>query len=254
MQCGELNRPTPAVGVDADGEPACVGHMVKRNEPFDVHKVNIPVAREYPAIQKQERTEKRVCEKCGKEFNHKFNSGTTGRFCSRECYQTPKEKVVRVEPEKCFCGRDKGHRGRHIGSPAKKPAAAPPMPKRMEPVVRKTPITDEQVREVFPDAEPFVGDSMWRIPLESGGELMLMYRGDVFNLLRHRADMEFMRGMIATIECKGKLMYPFAEPHKNSKGEMVMVQFEKGFLSDMLDMLEEDEKIRALTLAWSKRL
>lgn len=28
-----------------------------------------------------------------------------------------------MSEEKCFCGRDKGHRGRHVGSPAKKAVA-----------------------------------------------------------------------------------------------------------------------------------
>ena len=32
MQCGELNRLEPAIGLDEDGEPACSMHAVKRND------------------------------------------------------------------------------------------------------------------------------------------------------------------------------------------------------------------------------
>jgi outer membrane biosynthesis protein TonB len=33
LQCGEESRPQPSVGVDEDGEPACMMHAVKRNDP-----------------------------------------------------------------------------------------------------------------------------------------------------------------------------------------------------------------------------
>lgn len=57
MQCGASNRPTPAIGVDDEGEPACTGHMVTKKD--------------------------------------------------------EQRKVAVMET--CYCGRPKGHRGRHIG-------------------------------------------------------------------------------------------------------------------------------------------
>jgi predicted Zn-ribbon and HTH transcriptional regulator len=88
-----------------------------------------------------------VCKKCGKDFDHDIRKLTSGQYCSRECYETPREAIV-VMPkaevakrESCFCGRPARHRGRHLGQPSK------PVPKDL---VGTFDDLDERVIELKP--------------------------------------------------------------------------------------------------------
>ena len=72
QQCGVVNRPQPAIGVDEDGDPACSTHAVRRNDPeIQTNKTKLDAIRrpasvtQRPAAQPaKESVMERLC-KCG---------------------------------------------------------------------------------------------------------------------------------------------------------------------------------------------
>jgi hypothetical protein len=164
---------------------------------------------------------------------------------------------TKAAAEICGCGRPLPHKGRcSVRREAQEKPQAPPRPKKKTvPLTRSTTIKEEDITTKFPQADAFIGDSALRIPLESG-ELMLMFRGDTFELLQNKTDLHFLMSLVHTIQCRGKMMYPFSEKIKDPivKGKLLNVQLEEGFVDDMISMMEPEDKARVLSIAWSKGL
>ena len=192
-QCGLQGRPIVAVGHDADGEPACVGHAVK-----------------------------------GSDVARQPGTCTHGEFCTKPA----------------------GHRGRcNKARRGEQEAEIKPAPVSAAPKVYKPKPTKPKSQAQIA-AEPV---NVMTIPL-TGGHLTLAYGGDMLKLFQSREDVAFLQALMRTIECRGKMMHPFANREKDTKtGKMVSVQVDEGFLDDMLSMSEPDEKATMLEMLWNKK-
>lgn len=151
-------------------------------------------------------------------------------------------------PRSVKCTKPSGHRGMcNNGTTIQRSHK-----KKVIPLKRETTLDAAEVEQSFPNADAFVGDSGIRVSLGCG-ELMLMYKGDLFALLQSKDDLHFVQSLVRVIQCRGKMMHPFSSQVKDKMmGKMLTVQMDEGFVDDMLDCMDSDEKARVLSIAWSK--
>jgi hypothetical protein len=163
-----------------------------------------------------------------------------------------KMSLPSAPPELCRCGKPYKHRGR---CPSEGTKDVTPIRKKITPLMRTKALSQDDVEQQFPNADAFIADSALRVPL-GNGELMLMYRGDLFELLQSKDDLHFLLALIHTIQCRGKMMYPFSETIKDPTrmGKFLNVQLEEGFIEDMLRCMEPEDKAKVLSVFWSKGL
>jgi len=116
MQCGALNRPEKAIGVDEDGEPACVLHRIRESIVTELTNAIVEPAAPSPLqATEQEKADMRTCsgfdgETCTEVLKEKNTSGMCTRHYARMMYR-------KSHPKKLGGGVAKKEKPHHPKSP-----------------------------------------------------------------------------------------------------------------------------------------